>query len=443
MNDSRLWNNLELDSNNGKDDYKDSSDWDRQKKILLDCSTLCFERAKSRPLALWLESKVYDSPFWAKLILPHSKHYRHLNLRVPLPRSFLSLAEPSAETFGQLESLIIVDLDSSILRLVKAFQFVPNLRKLSIAMKNYSPSLFTLPWGQLTHIIMVDSISIVTWSVILKQCISIQLGSFSLFRDRWAMPADLCLSLPSLVDLTIVLDQCPFTIFQVEPNIWDAMSLPALRTLRLRFLSTVNVVHAGGWATPSGKYGEILSRIERLSITLCESPSPDMLLRFLRASPGLLELDLQTHNILELMDWLVAFPHEKLFPCLRRLTIDFSELHHRHTLRAGTLCDFAVKCRDLINGKETISPLLESIIVGMEHTLEIKFDDQERIFFTVLQSNGGLKEPLGVTCKVEKAANCWSRLEVDSGTTPWAEGFEIAAALPHEILERSEEGTGW
>ena len=302
-------------------------------------------------------------------------------------------------------------------------------------MKNYSPSLFTLPWGQLTHIIMVDSISIVTWSVILKQCISIQLGSFSLFRDRWVMPADLCLSLPSLVDLTIVLDQCPSTIFQVEPNIWDAMSLPALRTLRLRFLSTVNVVHAGGWATPSGKYGEILSRIERLSITLCESPSPDMLLRLLRASPGLLELDLQTHNILELMDWLVAFPHEKLFPCLRRLTIDFSELHHRHTLRAGTLCDFAVKCRDLINGKETISPLLESIIVGMENTLEIKFDDQERIFFTVLQSNGGLKEPLGVTCKVEKAANCWSRVEVDSGTTPWAEG--------HEILERSEEGTGW
>ncbi|KIK02673.1 hypothetical protein K443DRAFT_121820 [Laccaria amethystina LaAM-08-1] len=321
VNDSCLWNNLELDSNNSKDDYKDRSDWRRQTKILLDCSTLCFERAKSRSssLALWFKSRVYDSPFLADLILPHSKHYRHLNLRVPLPQNFLSLAKPGVEMFGQLESLILVDLDSDPgPRLVKVFRSAPNLCKLSTAMENYSPSLFTLPREQLTHVIMADSISTVMWSIILKQCISIQLGSFSLFRNRWGEAADLCLSLLSLVDLTIVLGGHPFK--QVESNIWDAMSLPALRTLRLRFLLTVHVIHARGWDTPSGKYGELLSRIERLSIALCESPSLDVHLRLLRASPGLLELDLQTYNIVELMGHLSctvgAFPVQALFLAL-------------------------------------------------------------------------------------------------------------------------------
>jgi hypothetical protein len=220
---SGIISSLIQDSNNGKDDYKDRSDWRRQTKILLDCSTLCFERAKSRgsSLALWFKSKVYDSPFLADLILPHSKHYRHLNLRVPLPQNFLSLAESGIEMFGQLESLILVDLDSDPgPRLVKVFRFAPNLRKLSIAMENYSPSLFTFPWGQLTHVIMADSISTVMWSIILKQCISIQLGSFSLFRNCWGEAADLCLSLPSLVDLTIVLPVGGHPFKQVESNIW-------------------------------------------------------------------------------------------------------------------------------------------------------------------------------------------------------------------------------
>jgi hypothetical protein len=48
VNDSCLWNNLELDSNNGKYYYKDESNWRRQTKIPLDYSTLCFERAKPR-----------------------------------------------------------------------------------------------------------------------------------------------------------------------------------------------------------------------------------------------------------------------------------------------------------------------------------------------------------------------------------------------------------
>lgn len=72
-----------------------------------------------------------------------------------------------------------------------------------------------------------------------------------------------------------------------------------------------------------------------------------------------------------------------------------------------TLFSFAGKCWALINGKEAISPLLESIIVRMEDTVETKFDVQEMIFFATLHANGGSKDPSGVICKVEKAANCW------------------------------------
>ena len=69
----------------------------------------------------------------------------------------------------------------------------------------------------------------------------------------------------------------------------------------------------GGWASPSGKYGEILSRIERFSLALSEAPSSDVLLWLLRATPGLLDLDLQTCKRVELIGHLVAFPYEKPF----------------------------------------------------------------------------------------------------------------------------------
>ena len=147
---------------------------------------------------------MYDFGFLADLIFPHSKHYQHLNLHVPLPCNFLSLAKPAVGMFGQLESLILVDLDDPGPCL---FQYAPNLCKLSITMENYSPLLFTLPWGQLTHVIMVDFISTVMWSIILKQCINIQPGSFSLFWGCWAQISDLCLSWLSLIDLTIILNE--------------------------------------------------------------------------------------------------------------------------------------------------------------------------------------------------------------------------------------------
>ena len=54
----------------------------------------------------------------------------------------------------------------------------------------------------------------------------------------------------------------------------------------------------------------------------------------------------------------------------------------------GRLSSFAEKCRDLINGKEAISTLLDSIIVWMENTLETKFDMQEMISFTALHALG-------------------------------------------------------
>jgi hypothetical protein len=79
----------------------------------------------------------------------------------------------------------------------------------------------------------------------------------------------------------------------------------------------------------------------------------------------------------------------------------------------------------------------------MEDTLETKFEVQKMIFVTTIHANRGLKVPSGMICKVEKAENCWSRLEVDSGTIPWAEGVEIVASLPHEKLDWSEEGMVW
>ena len=67
---------------------------------------------------------------------------------------------------------------------------------------------------------------------------------------------------------------------------------------------------AWGWDTSSGKHGELLSRIERFSLALSNSEalSSDVLLQLLCARPGLLDLDLQTCNIVEMINHLVAFP---------------------------------------------------------------------------------------------------------------------------------------
>jgi hypothetical protein len=283
----------------------------------------CLARAKMYPLsiALHVPGSTPDNK-WIEMLRSSYKRWQHLELH--LYAWNIDNIFPSKPCFEQLRTLTIRKIyhDPDGMPEV-TFEEAPMLRTVNILEIGAMLPLLRLPWHQLTCVCIICDVY--QFIEVLHQCPALAQCSFLEKPARFNSSGFAQVHMTQLHTLSIHLgDGCPEGVLE---SILDALTLPALRCIRIRGMLYLGMqfelpCHFSSFFVRSGCHLQSL----HLSIAIWTN---ERLLSILALVPGLAELDIDCSNRSQFATYL-ALDHQlsenhileisNLLPNLERLT---------------------------------------------------------------------------------------------------------------------------
>ena len=341
-----------------------------------------------------------DSPNFNWLIQPYFEMYGGVGGSDDKPWSTLQ--------FPKLKSAIIRDaIDVCNERTTPLFPFAPCLERVRLDKVLFpvdSAHWLILPWGQLTHLILVKLLYSHLWHQIFSMCPNLRHGSFNITRGLPVANTER-VAFNHLVELTLAFN------YPVNPSILSIFDFPALITLKI---ATDDYYHdkRDYWSDAiCHRFCEQVAPLRRLSL---HGAWPFALL--LEAAPHVVELDLSYHFISRMVPSILHGQggENSLVPDLKvlvvQLPVQYSELE------ANQIADM-IKSRIVMKSSRQKGNGLEKLVafLDFDSPAEVAYMDMLRAKLQPFVDGGLLIEFKDMT------GPWFGRL--DPATTEWHEGM--------------------